>query len=137
MAVTRPQGCTPGQALGLTVACHMLGFSCVAPSLHACQPGQQCFLSTPCPPHILTPCLRASHCPSTPPTPTNHPPPLSLLQHKGLKKAKEVRTQLLDIMTQHKVPLISCGSDWDTVRKVGDLLVRGGGGGGRVGMKGG
>ena len=40
------------------------------------------------------------------------------LQHKGLKKAKEVRTQLLDIMQQHKVPVISCGTDWDTVRKV-------------------
>ncbi|EFN50566.1 hypothetical protein CHLNCDRAFT_136277, partial [Chlorella variabilis] len=39
------------------------------------------------------------------------------LQHKGLKKAKEVRTQLLDIMQQHKVPVISCGTDWDTVRK--------------------
>jgi hypothetical protein len=46
------------------------------------------------------------------------PAPLSA-QHKGLKKAKEVRTQLLDIMTQHKVPVISCGNDWDTVRKVG------------------
>jgi len=40
------------------------------------------------------------------------------LQHKGLKKAKEVRTQLLDIMQQHKVPVMSCGTDWDTVRKV-------------------
>ncbi|KAL4449004.1 hypothetical protein ABPG77_007721 [Micractinium sp. CCAP 211/92] len=39
------------------------------------------------------------------------------LQHKGLKKAKEVRTQLLDIMQQHKVPINSCGNDWDTVRK--------------------
>lgn len=42
-----------------------------------------------------------------------HPP-----QHKGLKKAKEVRTQLLDIMQQHKVPIVSAGTDWDTVRKV-------------------
>jgi pre-mRNA-splicing factor ATP-dependent RNA helicase DHX38/PRP16 len=39
------------------------------------------------------------------------------LQHKGLKKAKEVRTQLLDIMQQHKVPIVSAGTDWDIVRK--------------------
>lgn len=30
-----------------------------------------------------------------------------------------MRTQLLDIMQQHKVPINSCGNDWDTVRKVG------------------
>lgn len=47
------------------------------------------------------------------------PPPAPAAQHKGLKKAKEVRTQLLDIMQQHKVPMISAGTDWDTVRKVG------------------
>jgi len=29
-----------------------------------------------------------------------------------------VRTQLLDIMQQHKVPIVSAGTDWDTVRKV-------------------
>ena len=39
------------------------------------------------------------------------------LQAKGLKKAKEVRSQLLDIMQQHKIPMESAGSDWDTVRK--------------------
>eukprot|EP00878_Enallax_costatus_P037454 GHUV01042311.1.p1 GENE.GHUV01042311.1~~GHUV01042311.1.p1 ORF type:complete len:486 (+),score=136.42 GHUV01042311.1:211-1668(+) len=39
------------------------------------------------------------------------------LQGKGLKKAKEVRAQLLDIMKQQKLPLTSCGSDWDIVRK--------------------
>lgn len=39
------------------------------------------------------------------------------LQAKGLKKAKEVRAQLLDIMQQQKVPMVSCGNDWDTVRK--------------------
>lgn len=39
------------------------------------------------------------------------------LQSKGLKKAKEVRAQLLDLMQQQKIPLTSCGSDWDTVRK--------------------
>ena len=35
----------------------------------------------------------------------------------GLKKAKEVRTQLLDIMQQQKITLTSSGSDWDVVRK--------------------
>lgn len=35
----------------------------------------------------------------------------------GLRKAKEVRAQLLDIMQQQKVPINSCGSDWDIVRK--------------------
>ncbi|KAF6263292.1 P-loop containing nucleoside triphosphate hydrolase protein [Scenedesmus sp. NREL 46B-D3] len=39
------------------------------------------------------------------------------LQGKGLKKAKEVRAQLLDIMKQQRLPLTSCGSDWDVVRK--------------------
>ena len=39
-------------------------------------------------------------------------------QAKALRKAKEVRTQLLDIMKQLGVRLNSCGSDWDTVRKV-------------------
>ena len=34
----------------------------------------------------------------------------------GLKKAKEVRTQLLDIMQQQKIAITS-GSDWDIVRK--------------------
>jgi len=39
------------------------------------------------------------------------------LQPKGLRKAKEVRAQLLDIMQQQKVPINSCGHDWDIVRK--------------------
>lgn len=39
------------------------------------------------------------------------------LQAKGLKKAKEVRAQLLDIMIQQKIPLVSCGTDWDIIRK--------------------
>lgn len=39
------------------------------------------------------------------------------LQNKGLKKAKEVRTQLLDIMQQQKISITSSGSDWDIVRK--------------------
>lgn len=41
------------------------------------------------------------------------------MQSKGLKKAKEVRTQLLDIMQQQRIPITSCGNDWDVVRKVG------------------
>ncbi|MEW5307872.1 MAG: hypothetical protein WDW36_010244 [Sanguina aurantia] len=39
------------------------------------------------------------------------------LHGKGLRKAKEVRQQLLDIMVQHKIPISTVGSDWDTVRK--------------------
>ncbi len=39
------------------------------------------------------------------------------LHGKGLRKAKEVRQQLLDIMTQHKLPIASCGHDWDVIRK--------------------
>jgi pre-mRNA-splicing factor ATP-dependent RNA helicase DHX38/PRP16 len=39
------------------------------------------------------------------------------LHAKGLRKAKEVRQQLLDIMTQHKLPIVSCGHDWDVIRK--------------------
>eukprot|EP00890_Picochlorum_soloecismus_P002226 jgi/Picsp_1/3003/NSC_01225-R1_pre-mrna-splicing factor atp-dependent rna helicase prp16-like len=39
------------------------------------------------------------------------------LQPKGLKKAKEVRSQLLDIMEQQKVKMNSCGNDWDIIRK--------------------
>ena len=35
----------------------------------------------------------------------------------GLKKAKEVRTQLLHIMQQQKIAITSSGSDWDIVRK--------------------
>ncbi len=35
----------------------------------------------------------------------------------GLRKAKEVRAQLLDIMQQQRVPITSCGHDWDVVRK--------------------
>ena len=34
-----------------------------------------------------------------------------------LRKAKEVRQQLADIMEQQKIPLRSVGSDWDAVRK--------------------
>ena len=43
--------------------------------------------------------------------------PEQQLMSAGLKKAKEVRTQLLDIMQQQKIMLTSSGSDWDVVRK--------------------
>lgn len=36
---------------------------------------------------------------------------------KALFKAREVRTQLLDIMKTERMPYVSCGSDWDIVRK--------------------
>jgi pre-mRNA-splicing factor ATP-dependent RNA helicase DHX38/PRP16 len=36
---------------------------------------------------------------------------------KAMQKAREVRSQLLDIMHSQGVPIISCGSDWDVVRK--------------------
>ncbi|XP_010549285.1 PREDICTED: pre-mRNA-splicing factor ATP-dependent RNA helicase DEAH7 isoform X2 [Tarenaya hassleriana] len=39
------------------------------------------------------------------------------LQVKGLKKAREVRAQLLDILKQLKIPLKSCGGDEDIIRK--------------------
>lgn len=34
-----------------------------------------------------------------------------------LRKAKEVRQQLADIMEQQKIPIRSAGPDWDVVRK--------------------
>ncbi|KAJ5142789.1 uncharacterized protein N7515_001576 [Penicillium bovifimosum] len=39
------------------------------------------------------------------------------LHAKTLRRAKEVRDQLHDIMTVQKLPLISCGTDWDNIRK--------------------
>lgn len=39
------------------------------------------------------------------------------LQNKALRKAKEVRAQLADIMQQQKLSIASCGGDWDVVRK--------------------
>ncbi|CAK7326056.1 unnamed protein product [Dovyalis caffra] len=39
------------------------------------------------------------------------------LHVKGLRKAREVRSQLLDILKTLKIPLTSCGYDWDIVRK--------------------
>ncbi|CAM6106133.1 unnamed protein product [Calypogeia fissa] len=40
------------------------------------------------------------------------------LHVKGLRKAREVRSQLMDILKSQKIPLTSCGPDWDDVRKV-------------------
>ena len=39
------------------------------------------------------------------------------IQGKGLKKGREVRAQLLDIMKQQKVGLHTAGSDWDLCRR--------------------
>jgi pre-mRNA-splicing factor ATP-dependent RNA helicase DHX38/PRP16 len=39
------------------------------------------------------------------------------LHVKGLRKAREVRSQLLDILKALKIPLTSCDPDWDIVRK--------------------
>jgi pre-mRNA-splicing factor ATP-dependent RNA helicase DHX38/PRP16 len=36
---------------------------------------------------------------------------------KAMKKVREVRTQLTDICTQLKVNVVSCGTNWDVVRK--------------------
>jgi len=39
------------------------------------------------------------------------------LHSKALRKVREVRGQLMDIMKQQKMDLNSCGSNWDVVRK--------------------
>ncbi|XP_050235507.1 pre-mRNA-splicing factor ATP-dependent RNA helicase DEAH7 isoform X2 [Mercurialis annua] len=39
------------------------------------------------------------------------------LHVKGLRKAREVRSQLLDILKTLKIPLTSCGHEWDIIRK--------------------
>ncbi|XP_030621823.1 pre-mRNA-splicing factor ATP-dependent RNA helicase PRP16 [Chanos chanos] len=36
---------------------------------------------------------------------------------KAMRKVREVRAQLKDIMVQQRMNLISCGSDWDVIRK--------------------
>ncbi len=36
---------------------------------------------------------------------------------KTLRKVREIRSQLLDIMKSQKMAVISCGTDWDPVRK--------------------
>ncbi|KAL7901127.1 pre-mRNA splicing factor ATP-dependent RNA helicase prp16 [Trichoderma sp. SZMC 28014] len=39
------------------------------------------------------------------------------LHSKSLRRAKEIREQLLDIVKMQKMNLISCGMDWDIIRK--------------------
>ncbi|OAA56582.1 mRNA splicing factor RNA helicase [Niveomyces insectorum RCEF 264] len=39
------------------------------------------------------------------------------LHAKSLRRAKEVREQLVDIMKMQKMPMVSCGTDWDVIRK--------------------
>ena len=39
------------------------------------------------------------------------------LHAKLLRKAREVRAQLTDIMSSQKLRLVSCGTDWDIIRK--------------------
>lgn len=36
---------------------------------------------------------------------------------KAMRKVREVRQQLKDIMLQQKLPIESCGTDWDIIRK--------------------
>ncbi|KAJ8343832.1 hypothetical protein SKAU_G00311610 [Synaphobranchus kaupii] len=36
---------------------------------------------------------------------------------KAMRKVREVRAQLKDIMVQQRMNLVSCGSDWDIIRK--------------------
>ncbi|KAF1975869.1 P-loop containing nucleoside triphosphate hydrolase protein [Bimuria novae-zelandiae CBS 107.79] len=39
------------------------------------------------------------------------------LHPKALRRAQEIRDQLLDIMKMQKMNLVSCGTDWDVIRK--------------------
>ncbi|KAI1828529.1 P-loop containing nucleoside triphosphate hydrolase protein [Xylaria intraflava] len=39
------------------------------------------------------------------------------LHPKSLRRAKEIRDQLLDIMKMQKMQMVSCGTDWDLIRK--------------------
>jgi pre-mRNA-splicing factor ATP-dependent RNA helicase DHX38/PRP16 len=39
------------------------------------------------------------------------------LHSKSLRRAKEVRDQLLDIMRMQKMDMVSCGTDWDVIRR--------------------
>ncbi|KAK9460683.1 helicase [Lipomyces oligophaga] len=39
------------------------------------------------------------------------------LHPKTLRRAKEIREQLLDIMKFQKIEIVSCGNDWDIIRK--------------------
>lgn len=39
------------------------------------------------------------------------------IQNKALQKGREIQAQLTDLMQSQKVPYVSCGSNWDVVRK--------------------
>ncbi|KAG0352001.1 DEAH-box RNA helicase prp16 [Podila minutissima] len=39
------------------------------------------------------------------------------VQPKAMRKAREVRSQLMDMMKSEKMPYISCNTDWDIIRK--------------------
>ena len=39
------------------------------------------------------------------------------LHPKSLRRAKEIREQLLDIMKMQRMSMVSCGTDWDVIRK--------------------
>ena len=39
------------------------------------------------------------------------------IHSKAMKKVREVRSQLKEIMEQQKMRLVSCGTDWDIIRK--------------------
>ena len=39
------------------------------------------------------------------------------LHPKALRRAKEIREQLYDIMAMQRMEMISCGTDWDVIRK--------------------
>ncbi|CEF67609.1 Pre-mRNA-splicing factor ATP-dependent RNA helicase PRP16 [Strongyloides ratti] len=41
----------------------------------------------------------------------------NFIHYKALKKVREIRAQLKDIMDKLKLPLISCGTDWDVIRR--------------------
>ncbi|VDM39928.1 unnamed protein product [Toxocara canis] len=41
----------------------------------------------------------------------------NFLHAKAMKKVREVRAQLKDIMEEQKIKLISCGTEWDIIRK--------------------
>mmetsp|Transcript_20261 Transcript_20261/g.81545 ORF Transcript_20261/g.81545 Transcript_20261/m.81545 type:complete len:776 (-) Transcript_20261:38-2365(-) len=39
------------------------------------------------------------------------------LNARGLRRAKEVRSQLIEVMKDEKIALTTCGTDWDSIRK--------------------
>ncbi|ESZ91001.1 pre-mRNA splicing factor ATP-dependent RNA helicase prp16 [Sclerotinia borealis F-4128] len=39
------------------------------------------------------------------------------LHPKSLRRSKEIREQLLDIMKMQRMSMVSCGTDWDVIRK--------------------